>query len=69
MNTNESLPKLFRMEYSRLVAVLCKTFGLANIQVAEDIVGDTFLKAVETWGLKGMPENPSGWLFPKTTCF
>jgi RNA polymerase sigma-70 factor (ECF subfamily) len=63
LNENELIPHLFRTEYSKIVAVLCKTFGLSNIEVAEDIVSDTFVKAVETWGVKGIPENPTAWLY------
>ncbi len=63
MQTNLNLSHLFRTEYSKLVAVLCKSFGLTNIQLAEDIVSDTFIAAAETWGKKGMPENPVGWLY------
>jgi len=59
----ELIPHLFRTEYSKIVAVLCKTFGLSNIEIAEDIVSYTFLKATETWGLKGIPENPTAWLY------
>jgi len=57
------IPHLFRTEYSKIVAVLCKKFGLHSIELAEDIVSDTFLKASETWGLKGVPKNPSAWLY------
>jgi RNA polymerase sigma-70 factor (ECF subfamily) len=46
-----------------MVAVLCKTFGLSNIEIAEDAVSETFLKAAETWGIKGIPENPTAWLY------
>ena len=59
----ELIPHLFRSECSKIVAVLCKVFGLSNIQLAEDIVSDTFLLASETWGLKGIPENPTAWLY------
>jgi RNA polymerase sigma-70 factor (ECF subfamily) len=31
--------------------------------MAEDIVSDTFLLAAETWGLKGLPQNPTAWLY------
>lgn len=58
-----NLAQLFREEYSKLVAVLCKSFGLKNIQLAEDIVSDTFITAVETWGKKGLPDNPTAWLY------
>lgn len=57
------IPELFRTEFSKIVSVLCKTFGLSNIQLAEDLVSDTFLAAAETWGLKGAPENPKAWLY------
>jgi len=57
------LPDLFRTEYSKLVARLCSRFGLANIQLAEDIVSDVFLLAVETWGKKGVPANQVAWLY------
>ncbi len=59
----EIIPHLFRSEYSKIVAVLCKVFGLSNIQLAEDVVSDTFLLASETWGLKGVPDNPIAWLY------
>ncbi|WP_035843063.1 RNA polymerase sigma factor [Crocinitomix catalasitica] len=63
MNQNLIIPHLFRTEYTKIVAVLCKTYGLSNIQIAEDFVSDTFLKATETWSLKGVPENPTAWLY------
>ncbi len=63
MPSQELIPNLFRTEYSKLVAVLCKVFGLSNIQLAEDIVSDTFLQAAENWEQKGIPENPVAWLY------
>lgn len=63
MQQQELIPHLFRTEYRRLVSVLCKLFGIEHIEVAEDIVSDTFLQAAETWGLKGLPEHPTAWLY------
>ncbi|NOQ71935.1 MAG: RNA polymerase subunit sigma [Crocinitomix sp.] len=63
MPNSELIPHLFRTEFTKIVAVLCKTYGFANIQLAEDLVSETFLKATETWGLKGLPENPTAWLY------
>ncbi|WP_422079572.1 RNA polymerase sigma factor [Ulvibacterium sp.] len=63
MPTRELIPHLFRTEFSKIVSVLCKTFGLSNIQLAEDLVSETFLKASETWGMKGIPDNPTAWLY------
>lgn len=63
MHHQELIPHLFRTEYSKLIPVLCNAFGLSNIEIAEDIVSDTFLLAAETWGMKGIPENPTAWLY------
>jgi RNA polymerase sigma factor (sigma-70 family) len=63
MQNNELIPHLFRTEYSKLTSVLSKSFGLQHIEVAEDIVSDTFLLASETWVLKGIPDNPTAWLY------
>lgn len=57
------IPHLFRTEYSKIIAVLCKTYSLAHIELAEDVVSETFALAAETWGLKGTPDNPVGWLY------
>jgi len=43
--------------------VLCKHFGIEHMEVAEDIASDTFLLAVETWTFKGLPPNPTAWLY------
>ncbi len=54
---------LFRHEGGKLIAVLTKLFGPQNLQLAEDVVQETLLKALDTWKIKGLPENPSAWLF------
>jgi len=63
MKEQELIPHLFRTEYSKIVAVLSKLFGIEYMETAEDIVSDTFLLAAETWGLKGLPKNPTAWLY------
>lgn len=63
MKQTELIPHLFRTEYRKIVSVLCRLFGIEHIEMAEDIVSDTFLLASELWGLKGMPENPAAWLY------
>jgi len=59
----ELIPHLFRTEYSKLTAVLGRLFGFEHIEIAEDIVSDTFMLAAETWGQKGLPPNPVAWLY------
>jgi RNA polymerase sigma factor (sigma-70 family) len=63
MNKTELLPHLFRTEYRKIVSVLYKHFGFEHPEIAEDIASETFLSAAETWGLKGLPDNPVAWLY------
>lgn len=63
MQQQELIPHLFRTEFRKITAVLCKHFGIEHIEIAEDIASDTFLLAVETWTYKGLPVNPTAWLY------
>ncbi|HEV8270492.1 MAG TPA: sigma-70 family RNA polymerase sigma factor [Chitinophagaceae bacterium] len=63
MEQQQLIPHLFRTEFRKITAVLCKHFGIEHIEIAEDIAGDTFLQAVETWTYKGLPANPTAWLY------
>jgi RNA polymerase sigma-70 factor (ECF subfamily) len=59
---NDTVSHLFRQESGKMVAVLSKLLGFQNLYVAEDIVQDTLLQAMNTWGYNGLPDNPSAWL-------
>jgi len=63
MGNEELLPHLFRTEYRKIVAVLCRRFGFAQIESAEDIASETFLTAAQCWGIEGLPNNPAAWLY------
>lgn len=63
MQQPELIPHLFRTEYRKIIAVLCKRFGFDEMETAEDIASDTFMTAAQTWGLQGIPENPVAWLY------
>ena len=63
MQQQELIPHLFRTEFRKITAVLCKHFGIEHIEIAEDIASDTFLSAVEIWTYKGLPVNPTAWLY------
>lgn len=63
MDKNALIPHLFRNEYSRIVAVLAKIFGFDQIEIAEDVASETFLTATQTWGIEGIPANPTAWLY------
>lgn len=53
---------LFRHESGRMVAALTRSFGTRHIELAEDVVQDTLLKAMREWPFRGIPENPAAWL-------
>ena len=46
-----------------MAAVLTRFLGTENLDTAEDLVQDTLLKAMETWRIRGVPDNPSAWLY------
>ncbi|QOD59993.1 sigma-70 family RNA polymerase sigma factor [Polaribacter haliotis] len=52
---------LFRYHSGKMVSVLTRIFGLSNLEIIEDAVQDTFLKASISWR-KEQPENPEAWL-------
>jgi RNA polymerase sigma factor (sigma-70 family) len=63
MEEQELIPHLFRTEFRKITSVLCKLFGIEHIEIAEDIASETFLLAFETWSYKGLPPNPTAWLY------
>ncbi|MBS1685430.1 MAG: sigma-70 family RNA polymerase sigma factor [Bacteroidetes bacterium] len=63
MDQSALIPHLFRTEFGRITSVLARRFGMAHIEVAEDIAGETFLAAMETWPYRGIPDNPTAWLY------
>jgi RNA polymerase sigma factor (sigma-70 family) len=58
----EVVDHLFRRESGRLVAILARRFGMANLQLAEDVVQDALVKAMQTWPFTGVPPNPTAWI-------
>lgn len=52
---------LFRHQSGKMVAVLVRIFGLSNLELIEDAVQDTFIKAMASWKM-GIPEQPEAWL-------
>jgi RNA polymerase sigma-70 factor (ECF subfamily) len=52
----------FRHEAGRLVSVLTRLFGWRHFDLVEDMVQATLLDALESWHVRGVPDNPSGWV-------
>jgi RNA polymerase sigma-70 factor (ECF subfamily) len=58
----ELVDHLFRHEAGKMVSYLTRIVGLGRLDLAEDVVQDTLCRALETWSVHGLPDNPSAWL-------
>ena len=58
--THAALTAVFREEAGRLTAALVRILG--DFDVAEEIVQDALLVALERWPVDGIPERPGAWL-------
>ncbi len=54
---------LFRHSAGRIVSSLTRVFGPAEMELAEDAVQEALEKALRHWPFRGIPFNPSGWLY------
>jgi RNA polymerase sigma-70 factor (ECF subfamily) len=52
----------FRHEAGRLVSVLTRLFGWRHFDLVEDMVQATLMDALEAWQIRGVPDNPAGWV-------
>ena len=53
---------LFRHESGKLVSILTGLFGIERLQMAEDVVQEALVRALQTWPYYGIPQNPAAWL-------
>ena len=58
--TDEALARVFREETGRLVGGLVRFLG--DFDLAEELVQEAVLSAIETWPASGIPANPAAWL-------
>ena len=54
---------LFRRESGKMVSALTRVFGPTNLDLAEDVVQETLLLAMQRWPFDGVPGNPAAWLY------
>src|SRR6478672_6454451 len=52
---------LFRRESAHLVSALARLLGPARLALAEDVVHDALLSAMQAWRF-GPPDNPKAWI-------
>ena len=60
--THRRIETLFRRESGRLISILTRIFGPQNLELAEDVVQESFVAAMGAWSKSGVPDNPSAWL-------
>ncbi|HLJ45812.1 MAG TPA: sigma-70 family RNA polymerase sigma factor [Bryobacteraceae bacterium] len=57
------LEHLFRHQSGRMVAHLARLLGPAHLDLAEEMVQQAMLRALQSWPYHGVPENAPAWLF------
>ncbi len=62
MNATQITEHFFRQEGARLVATLTAHLGTHQMQLAEDVVQEALVRALQTWPYRGVPDNPAAWL-------
>src|SRR5438132_1018948 len=60
-NAEELVEDLFRRESAHLVSALTRVLGPSNLALAEDVVHDALLNAMQAWRF-GLPRDPRAWL-------
>ena len=58
--TRDTVDRLFREESGRAVATLIRVLG--DFDLAEEVVQEAFVTALETWPTRGIPDNPGAWI-------
>jgi len=56
----DALERTYRAEATALRATLARRLG--DVGLAEELVHDAFVEALEHWKSDGVPANPAGWL-------
>jgi RNA polymerase sigma-70 factor (ECF subfamily) len=56
----DELERVYREEATRIRASLAARLG--DVGLAEELVQDAFIEALEHWLVDGVPANPAGWL-------
>lgn len=58
---SDAVTRTAREEGGRVVALLAARFG--DLDLADESVQDALIRAVETWGADGVPDNRAAWLY------
>src|SRR5262245_53144543 len=61
-SAHQLVDHLFRSRSGQMVAWLTHVFGPEHLELADEVVQDARVKALQQWPYSGVPENPSAWL-------
>jgi RNA polymerase sigma-70 factor (ECF subfamily) len=54
--------RLFRQHAGRMLAALTRLLGSRHLALAEEVVQEALITALQQWPFSGVPDNPSAWL-------
>jgi RNA polymerase sigma-70 factor (ECF subfamily) len=57
-----SVEHLFRHESGRIISYLARLLGPEHMDLAEEVVQEALLKALQSWSYSGIPSYPAAWL-------
>ena len=60
-NANALVEDLFRREFGRLVSALTRLLGPAHVSLAEDVVQEALMTAMDAWRFES-PRDPKAWI-------
>ena len=53
---------LFRRQYGTITAALARALGAVELDLIDEAVQEALIRALRTWSIRGIPDNPEGWL-------
>ncbi len=59
---NDLVDHLFRRQSGMMVSTLTRILGPRHLSLAEDVVQEALVTALQQWPHSGVPSNPSAWL-------
>lgn len=62
-DSDELVGHLFRHSAGQMVSTLTRVFGAEHLSLAEEVVQDALITAMQRWSMHGIPDNPRAWLF------
>lgn len=57
-----AVDRAYKDHSARILAALVRLFGTHNLELAEDVLQESFRKALHVWRESGIPEKPASWI-------